>query len=243
MPEKTDGRAAGSYRVRKNRNNIKPGDTFGEWTVSKMLDDGYVLCRCSCGVERPVYRSSLINGNSVSCGHAKKSNNLKRKQAEFIGKTFGKWTVLDVPSSQYLLCRCSCGTIRKILLSSIISGCSKSCGCQRLNGRGEQSLSAMAKGQAHVKAIHDAGLAMRYVNKKINKNSRTGITGVSIYHNKKTGEDMYRAYIVVQRKQIALGLYRDINDAIAARKAAEEKYYQPLQEKVDNILQKLKENN
>ena len=101
----------------------------------------------------------------------------------------------------------------------------------------------MAKGQAHVKAIHDAGLAMRYVNKKINKNSRTGITGVSIYHNKKTGEDMYRAYIVVQRKQIALGLYRDINDAIAARKAAEEKYYQPLQEKVDNILQKLKENN
>ena len=53
---------------------------------------------------------------------------------------------------------------------------------------------------------------------------------------------MYRAYIVVQRKQIALGLYSDINDAIVARKAAEEKYFEPLQERADALRKKIKNN-
>lgn len=77
---------------------------------------------------------------------------------------------------------------------------------------------------------------------KVNKNSSTGITGVGIYRNKRTGEEMYRAYITVKRRQIALGLYSDINDAIAARKAAEEKYFEPLQERVDAIKDTLKNN-
>lgn len=98
----------------------------------------------------------------------------------------------------------------------------------------------MAAGRDYKKAFTAEGLNVMYLGKKVNKNSSTGITGVGIYRNKRTGEELYRAYIVVQRKQIALGLYRDINDAIAARKAAEEKYFEPLQKQVDELKKKLK---
>lgn len=45
----------------------------------------------------------------------------------------------------------------------------------------------------------------------------------------------YYAYIMVNRKQISLGLYTELDDAIVARKAAEEKYFRPRQERVDTI--------
>ena len=40
---------------------------------------------------------------------------------------------------------------------------------------------------------------------------------------------------MVSRKQISLGLYAKLEDAIAARNAGEEKYYRHLQKKVDAI--------
>ena len=57
-------------------------------------------------------------------------------------------------------------------------------------------------------------------NASISRNSTTKINGVSFMksHNK------YRAQITVNRKQIHLGVFEDINDAIKARKAAEVQY-------------------
>ena len=69
--------------------------------------------------------------------------------------------------------------------------------------------------------------------RKRNKNSGTGITGVSAYHNGR-----YRAYITVDRKQISLGCYDDISDAIAARKAAEQRYFADRQKKANRIKKK-----
>ena len=48
----------------------------------------------------------------------------------------------------------------------------------------------------------------------------------------------YYAYIMVDRMQIPLGHYEKLEDAIAARKAAEEKYFRPRQERVDAIKKK-----
>ncbi|XJS09828.1 hypothetical protein ACF3NG_06690 [Aerococcaceae bacterium WGS1372] len=51
------------------------GNTFGHWTplerVNKSGQSKY-LCKCSCGVQRVVTASSLLNGTSRSCGHVKK---------------------------------------------------------------------------------------------------------------------------------------------------------------------------
>lgn len=61
-------------------NQIEPGRKFGEWTVlkkAKKLD--YLMCKCTCGVERPVHVYSLTTGKSVSCGCLRK---LKKETKE-----------------------------------------------------------------------------------------------------------------------------------------------------------------
>lgn len=56
-------------------------------------------------------------------------------------------------------------------------------------------------------------------NKGINKNNTSGFTGINEQHGK------WRAYIWRNSKYIHLGMFDNKEDAIAARKAAEEKYY------------------
>jgi hypothetical protein len=49
------------------------GLVYGDWTVVSVDQDNprkKLLCRCSCGVERSVFRTNLLSGNSISCGHA-----------------------------------------------------------------------------------------------------------------------------------------------------------------------------
>lgn len=59
--------------------------------------------------------------------------------------------------------------------------------------------------------------------RSLNKNSTSKARGVS---KMKTGK--YRAYIFLRRRQIHLGTFSKIEDAIAAREEAEELYYTPL---------------
>ena len=153
------------------------------------------------------------------------------------GQQFGYWKVLNAKTirsktgGRVALCRCICGTTRYVLVESLVSGHSKSCGCRRLEKMSKGQLEGQDKGQVLMKQIHREGLAPRYINKKINRNSTTGHTGVT-WREK---EHKYYAYIMVNRKQISLGLHDKLADAIAARKAAEEKYFRSKQEKVDAI--------
>jgi len=59
------------------------------------------------------------------------------------------------------------------------------------------------------------------INSKISKNNTSGYTGVSFRKNR----NVYRANIMVNRKQIYLGSFERIEDAVLARKKAEEKYF------------------
>ena len=79
---------------------------------------------------------------------------------------------------------------------------------------------------------------------KVNKNSQTGVNGVV-----KRPNGRYFAYINFRRKQIYLGLYDDLDDAIAARKKAETAIYgeyldqhEGWEEELKEKLEKLKEN-
>ena len=57
-------------------------------------------------------------------------------------------------------------------------------------------------------------------NTSISRNSTTKINGVSFMK----ARNKYRATVMVNRKQIHLGLFEDINDAIKARKVADVQY-------------------
>lgn len=51
---------------------------------------------------------------------------------EFIGKKFGRLTILSLTRHGYYVyavCKCDCGTIKEINLSNILSNKQKSCGC------------------------------------------------------------------------------------------------------------------
>ena len=117
----------------------------------------------------------------------------------------------------------------------LTSGRSKSCGCRRAEAQTVAQVRGKQKGQKIMDYIHSRGLTAAYIDRNVNRNSSTGITGVSRFKN-----GAYRAYITVDRKQIHLGSYKNLENAIAARKAAEEKYFRPLEEKVKNIKGELK---
>lgn len=57
-------------------------------------------------------------------------------------------------------------------------------------------------------------------NIRVQKNSSTGYTGIS-----KTPSGRYRARITVDRKEIRLGHYSNLEDAVKVRKEAEKKYF------------------
>lgn len=62
---------------------------------------------------------------------------------------------------------------------------------------------------------------------KINSKNTSGYKGVSLMKARpgKRKKDAWRAYITVRGKQINLGIYENKEDAIMARKLAEEKYF------------------
>ena len=76
---------------------------------------------------------------------------------------------------------------------------------------------------------HGLSVAYAGVGRRKNKNSETGITGVSVWRDK------YRAYITVDRKQIHIGTFKKLEDAAKARKNAEERYFSERQKRVNEI--------
>lgn len=104
------------------------GKTFSEWTVIKELGKGKVIARCSCGTEKEIYKKTLIEGRTKSCGCKKSEFVSKNQLINLDGQQFGEWTVIKDTRPQYVLCRCSCGVEREVLKQAIKDGRSKSCG-------------------------------------------------------------------------------------------------------------------
>lgn len=121
---------------RDQRRSEVLGKTFGRWTVigypGVKGEKTIWRCRCSCGTERDVSRSTLKSGPLVSCGC------LRSEQATIPlqGRRFGRWTVLSragktSQGEPTWLCKCDCGTEREIAGACLRFERSRSCGCLR----------------------------------------------------------------------------------------------------------------
>lgn len=214
--------------------DIKIGNKYFAWTVIA-LDDGHhhgkVKCRCACGQEKWVFRSPLRLGKTKSCGC--RSFNLPKDYGLKVGDKVGNWTLLRREKNKFY-CRCTCGTERWVYALYLMRGESLSCGCKRLDIRSKKQVkSALKKGHDLINSLGKEKLSLKYAGfgRKKNKNSKTGVTGVSFH--KKAGK--YRAYIVVERHQIYLGFFDTIDEAAAARRDAEKIYFAPRQKRADEI--------
>ena len=123
------------------------GKSFGELTIVEELEphitpngtkQRIVKCKCSCGnVFTTRLSSAKKNKKCTICL-------FKENRKDLSGSRFGKLTVLSMaddyvsPSGHRLSrcnCKCDCGKIVVVNMSSLISGKTKSCGCS-LNTKG-----------------------------------------------------------------------------------------------------------
>lgn len=113
------------------------GLKFGNWTVLKLDKSrpSYYYCKCDCGTIKSVFRGSLKNGASRSCGCLKiqtiKEKNKNNAQTH-IGETYGLLTIQDFElknNHYYYKCQCKCGSTINVIGKNLFNGNTVSCGC------------------------------------------------------------------------------------------------------------------
>lgn len=93
-------------------------------------------CKCDCGKEIDVVGSSLLSGNTQSCGCLKKEKlNFVQFKNNLIGQKFEYLTVIEeMDKREYgkviWKCQCDCGNIVYLNTSRLTSGNDTSCGCK-----------------------------------------------------------------------------------------------------------------
>lgn len=144
-------------------------------------------------------------------------------------KRFGRLTVIgDGNKPGYVLCACDCGnrkSIRKTNLTKLKQP-TRSCGClQREHGRevGNKTHKRNCGTFWEESRRYNTNFHVIESNKPP-KNNSSGVKGVSFNKNR----NLWEAYINVHGKRIALGKYASFEDAVHARKSAEETYFAPL---------------
>lgn len=113
------------------------GQKINEWTVLDVVNTDKLLCQCSCGKIKEVYKSHLIHDKSFSCGCIRRGYD----KDPMIGKKFGEWTVIKkTRNARKYLCKCSCGTVKEQYKSNLERLVTTSCGCKKSEKRRETFL-------------------------------------------------------------------------------------------------------
>lgn len=114
---------------------------FGRWTVLDVIKNyknGRTYCKCQCACEKHtikmVYKNSLLNGKSKSCGCLCAELKKERARSDRVGERFGNLVVTKMlyqyrGEKTYCMCNCDCGSEHICSLSNLISGHTTSCGC------------------------------------------------------------------------------------------------------------------
>ncbi len=170
-------------------------------------------CRCDCGNTVYTITQYLKDGTTKSCKNCQKEN---RPIRDITGQKFGILTPLyptekrDRNHSVIWHCRCDCGNEAEYSCGDLQRGSYISCGC----------LKRAAEEKLKDRTTHVAGTTIELIrNKKVRKDSTTGVTGVNMYRGK------YKAIIHFQGKTYNLGTYRTLEEASAVRKKAEDTLY------------------
>ena len=193
------------------------GFRIGKLTVSEPTGErknGYMVwnCTCDCGGAVQLDTRTLQRGTVRDCGCETK---VKPGQKDLTGRIFGKLTVLELAEwkngTSYWHCRCECGNETIVRYVYLINGHTKSCGCLQ---------SSIIK--TNMKFVDGISVTLlEKTGKRLLKNNSSGYNGV--YLNRRTQK--WTAQIGFKGKNYNLGSFSRIEDAVDARKKAEDRIY------------------
>lgn len=145
-----------------------------------------------------------------------------RKKLDLTGQRFGKLTVLapaeNIGSRTAWLCRCDCGREAVVPTRRLRDGRRTSCGC----GRDGLNDSPGEAGRASLTFVDGTCVEMIRAG-TVRCSNTSGVPGVEWRKLKQR----WRASICFKGKRHYLGSYTRFEDAVQARKQAEEELYQP----------------
>lgn len=176
-------------------------------------------CQCDCGNSCLAVSTQLTHGYKKSCGCLSHPP-LK----DFIGKCFHMLKVIGYAGKRdgmhYWLCRCDCGNETIVGQTLLQTGKTKSCGC-------------LQKKQIYENLKLSDGTSVTILEaskRRLLKSNKSGYTGVY------QGPDgKWIAQITFKRKTYHLGIFKDIQDAVRARKRGEEMHDEFLKWYYSNI--------
>ena len=195
------------------------GQKFSRLTAIEPVRDeerrrSYWKCLCDCGNITTVYYGNLVNGHTRSCGC------LKRR--ELTGQHIGQLTVLGrsdrtAPRGKRRVplwkCRCDCGAITYKATDILTNDAQNSCAqCAAMHASKLAREAAGYVGGTQISRIKDM---------KLTAANSSGVRGV--YFEKRSNK--WRARLRFQGRIMNFGSYERFEDAVAARKAAEEEYF------------------
>ena len=222
------------------------GQTFDRLTVIEQADDHISpngkhrprwRCKCNCekGNEIVVCGDSLKGGKVHSCGCLRKENHYKKmkkyndyevqeyyvimytsKGEPFFVDLEDFWKVKDICWSKNEDNYIVSGVYgqKQICLNRYIMDCPDDKIVDHKNG--EESKNNNCKYNLRICTYQE-----NMMNRKINVNNKSGVTGV--FYLKR--ENKWVAQIKYNKKNIRLGYFKNFDDAVDARKKAEDKYF------------------
>lgn len=202
-------------RIKPGQRNLT-GQRFGRLVATvptgQRGSTGSVLwkCRCDCGKEVLATASQLTNGYKKSCGCL-----AHPPLKDYCGQRFGRLTVTGYAGKSAGMhrweCMCDCGNITVVGQTLLQTGKTKSCGCLQAGIVTE-----------NMKFIDGTSVTLLETAKgRLVSSNTSGYNGV--HWNRKTQK--WVAQIGFKRKTYYLGSYGNIQDAVDARKKAEDRIY------------------
>jgi hypothetical protein len=148
---------------------------------------------------------------------------MSRKPSK-VGKKYGMVTVIEYLGESLYKCKCDCGKVFTRLSTNLNdnSGCI-SCGCYAIKSSKERFKKSIKFSDNT--SISNISSARNY---KTNTSGKRGV----FWDNKCL---KWRANIMIQGKRYWLGSFYTFNEAVEARKEAEEKYYKPIISKFNKL--------
>jgi len=174
------------------------------------------VCRCDCGNTVVKSGKALRDGDAVSCGCIR-----AEQLADLTGRRFGRLTVVgrsEQRTEDGLVlweCRCDCGNTVVTRGYSLKNGDTTSCGCARVD---------FCKNEIRTYETFVDNTCIESIEHidRLTRANTSGVRGVS-----RLRDGRYQAYIRFQKKLIHLGKYTMFEDAVKARRRAEDDIIRP----------------